>query len=218
MEHNKLPAFEREGKRLPRTTFLPFAVPHITQAEIDEVVDTLRTGWLTTGPKTKRFEREFAERVGVPYDTGSQLWYCRNAPCSRCNWLQLRDEVIVPAYTFTATAEVVVYFRALPVFVDVDPITCNLDPVQLEKHITSRTRAIMVVHIAGLPAEMDAIQAIARAHNLPVIEDAAHAFPAKYHGRMIGTIGDLTAFSFYATKTLSTGEGGMAYHCKSHVC
>ena len=123
--------------------------------------------------------------------------------------LQPGDEVIVPVYTFTATAEVVVYFRARPVFVDVDPVTCNLDPAQLEKCITSRTRAIMVVHIAGLPAEMDAIHAVARAHNLLVIEDAAHAFPAKYKGRMIGTTSDLTAFSFYATKALTTGEGGM---------
>ena len=119
------------------------------------------------------------------------------------------DEVIVPVYTFTATAEVVAYFHARPVFVDVDSFTCNLDPTQLEKFITPRTRAIMVVHIAGLPAEMDAIQAIANAYNLPVIEDAAHAFPAKYRGRMIGTISDMTAFSFYATKTLTTGEGGM---------
>jgi len=119
------------------------------------------------------------------------------------------DEVIVPVYTFTASAEVIIYFRARPVFVDVDPVTCNLNPVQLEKCITPRTRAIIVVHIAGLPAEMDSILSIARAHNLPVIEDAAHAFPTRYRGRMIGSMGDLTAFSFYATKTLSTGEGGM---------
>jgi len=117
--------------------------------------------------------------------------------------------VIVPVYTFTATAEVVVYLRAKPIFVDVNPVTCNLDPAQLEKHITPRTRAIMVVHIAGLPAEMDAIGALAKTYNLSVIEDAAHAFPAKYRGQMIGTISDFTAFSFYATKTLATGEGGM---------
>ncbi len=198
-----------KGKRLPRATFLPFALPHITQAEIDEVVDTLRSGWLTTGPKTKRFEREFAQRVGAPYALAVNSATAAMHLALDAIGLQPGDEVIVPVYTFTATAEVVVYFRAKPIFVDVDPVTCNLDPAQLEKHITPRTRAIMVVHIAGLPAEMDAIQAIARAHNLPVIEDAAHAFPAKYRGRMIGTIGDLTAFSFYATKTLTTGEGGM---------
>src|SRR5713101_8436 len=195
--------------RKGRITFLPFAVPHITQAEIDEVVDTLRSGWLTTGPKTKRFEREFAERVSAPHALAVNSATAAMHLALDAVGLQPDDEVIVPVYTFTATAEVVVYFRARPVFADVDPATCNLDPAQLEKRITPRTRAIMVVHIAGLPAEMDTIHAIARAHNLPVIEDAAHAFPAKYKGRMIGSIGDLTAFSFYATKTLSTGEGGM---------
>lgn len=196
-------------KRSPRATFLPFAQPHITQAEIDEVVDTLRSGWLTTGPKTKRFEREFAQRVGAPYALAVNSATAAMHLALDAIGLRPGDEVIVPVYTFTATAEVVVYFRARPVFVDVDPVTCNLDPAQLEKHITSSTRAIMVVHIAGLPAEMEAIHAIANAYNLPVIEDAAHAFPAKYRGQMIGTISDLTAFSFYATKTLSTGEGGM---------
>ncbi len=196
-------------KRSPRTTFLPFAVPHITQAEIDEVVDTLRSGWLTTGPKTKRFEREFAERVGAPHALAVNSATAAMHLALDAIGLQPGDEVIVPVYTFTSTAEVVVYFRARPVFVDVDPITCNLDPTQLERHITPRTRGIMVVHIAGLPAEMDAILAVAKAYGLPVIEDAAHAFPAKYRGRMIGSIGDLTAFSFYATKTLATGEGGM---------
>src|SRR5205823_5231052 len=198
-----------KSKRLPRQKFLPFALPHITQAEIDEVMDTLRSGWLTTGPKTKRFEREFATRVGAPYALAVSSATAAMHLALDAIGLQPSDEVIVPVYTFTATAEVVVYFRARPVFVDVDPVTCNLDPSQLEKHITSRTRAIMVVHIAGLPAEMDAILAIARAYNLPVIEDAAHAFPAKYQGRTIGSISDMNAFSFYATKPLSTGEGGM---------
>src|SRR6266849_4134721 len=205
MEHSSL----IKAKRSARQTFLPFALPHITQAEIDEVVDTLRSGWLTTGPKTKRFEREFAGRVGAPYAVAVNSATAAMHLALDAIELQPDDEVIVPVYTFTATAEVIVYFDARPVFVDVDPVTCNLDPSQLEKHITSRTRAIMVVHIAGLPAEMNAVLAIARAHNIPVIEDAAHAFPAKYRGRMIGYISDMTAFSFYATKTLSTGEGGM---------
>jgi len=196
-------------KRSPRTTFLPFALPYITQAEIDEVVDTLRSGWLTTGPKTKRFEREFAQRVGAPYALAVNSATAAMHLALDAIGLQPGDEVIVPDYTFTATAEVVVYFRARPILVDVDPVTCNIDPAQLEKHITPRTRAIMVVHIAGLPAEMDAIHAIAKAYSLPVIEDAAHAFPAKYRGQMIGTISDFTAFSFYVTKPLTTGEGGM---------
>lgn len=209
MERSSLSNVGVKNKRPPRTTFLPFALPHITQAEIDEVVDTLRSGWLTTGPKTKRFERQFAERVGSPYALAVSSATAAMHLALDAIGLQPGDEVIVPVYTFTATAEVVVYFHARPVFVDVNPVTCNIDPFQLEKHITPRTRAIMVVHIAGLPAEMDAILAIARAYGLSVIEDAAHAFPAKYRGHMIGSIGDLTAFSFYANKTLSTGEGGM---------
>src|SRR5438874_4251884 len=209
MDNNSLLTVKTKSKRPPRTTFLPFALPHITQAEIDEVADTLRSGWLTTGPKTKRFEREFAERIGVPHAQAVNSATAAMHLALDAIGLQPGDEVIVPVYTFTATAEVVTYFGARPVFVDVDPVTCNLDPTQLEKHITVRTRAIMVVHIAGLPAELDAIHAIAKAHNLPVIEDAAHAFPAKYRGRMIGSISDLTAFSFYVTKALSTGEGGM---------
>jgi dTDP-4-amino-4,6-dideoxygalactose transaminase len=196
-------------KRVGRKTFLPFALPHITQAEIDEVVDTLHSGWLTTGLKTRRFEQEFATCVGAPYavavNSATAAMHLALDALGVCEG----DEVIVPVYTFTATAEVVIYRKARPVFVDVDPLTCNLDPGQLEKAITTHTRAIIVVHIAGLPADMDTILAIAQAHNLPVIEDAAHAFPASYRGRAIGSISDMTAFSFYATKTLSTGEGGM---------
>lgn len=210
MENNK-PFMNQTSKqeKPPRTTFLPFALPHITQAEIDEVVDTLRSGWLTTGPKTKRFEREFAQRVAAPHALAVNSGTAAMHLALDAIGLQPGDEVIVPVYTFTATAEVVVYMHGKPVFVDIDPLTCNLDPTQLEQAITPRTRAIMVVHIAGLPAEMDTILAIARAHHLPVIEDAAHAFPAKYKGQIIGSISDLTAFSFYATKTLATGEGGM---------
>src|SRR5205809_631381 len=141
-----------KSKRFPRSVFLPFALPHITQAEIDEVVDTLRSGWLTTGLKTKRFEREFAERVNAPFAVAVNSATAAMHLALDAIGLQAGDEVIVPVYTFTATAEVILYFNARPVFVDVDPVTCNLDPAQLEKHITARTRAIMVVHIAGLPA------------------------------------------------------------------
>src|SRR5438874_11123105 len=159
MDNSRLIALERSNKGLPRATFLPFALPHITQAEIDEVVDTLRSGWLTTGPKTKRFEHEFAERIGAPYAVAVNSATAAMHLALDAIGLQAGDEVIVPVYTFTATAEVVVYFRARPVFVDVDPVTYNLDPDKLEERITERTRAIMVVHVAGLPAEMDAIQA-----------------------------------------------------------
>ena len=215
MEDKSLPPVGINGgiavadARPARSEFLPFAVPHITQAEIDEVVDTLRSGWLTTGPKTKRFEREFARKVDAPYAVALNSATAAMHLALDAIGLQPGDEVIVPVYTFTASAEVVVYFRARPVLVDVDPVTCNLDPVQLERSITPRTRAIIVVHIAGLPADMDSILSVARAHHLPVIEDAAHAFPSKYRGRVVGSMSDLTAFSFYATKTLATGEGGM---------
>jgi perosamine synthetase len=198
----------REKKPI-RSSFLPFALPHITQAEIDEVVDTLRSGWLTTGPKTRRFEREFAQHVGTPHALAVSSATAAMHLALDALGLREGDEVIVPVYTFTATAEVVTYCRARPVFVDVDPGTGNIDPVRVERCITPRTRAIMAVHIAGLPAEMDVILAIARERGLAVIEDAAHAFPARYRGQTIGSIGDLTAFSFYATKPLATGEGGM---------
>lgn len=208
-EHASLAESPKPGKRPGRSTFLPFALPHITDAEVAEVVDTLHSGWISTGPKTRRFEREFADVIGVPH---------ANAVCSATAAMHLAldalgiqpgDEVIVPVYTFTATAAVIVHCRAKPVFVDVDPVTCNIDPARLEAAMTRRTRAVMVVHIAGLPAEMDDVLALTRPRHIPVVEDAAHAFPAQYRGRMVGSIGDLTAFSFYATKALATGDGGM---------
>jgi hypothetical protein len=146
-----------------RATFLPFALPHITQAEIDEVVDSLRSGWLTTGPKTKRFEQAFAEAVGAPHAVAVNSATAAMHLALDALGIGPGDEVIVPTYTFTATAEVVVYRQARPVLVDVDPVTCNMDPLRLEAALTPRTKAIIPVHIAGLPAEMDAILAIARA-------------------------------------------------------
>jgi len=162
------------------------------------------------GPKTIEFEKSFKEYIGS-----------RNAvsmnSCTACLHLALKvidlkegDEVIVPAVTFTATAEVISYFRAVPVLVDVDNLTCNIDVTKIEEKITERTKAIIPVHYGGQPCDMDEISVIAKRHNLFVIEDAAHAIPARYRGRLIGTIGDITCFSFYATKTLATGEGGMA--------
>lgn len=203
-----VPSFHA-ATRPPRTTFLPFALPHITQAEIDEVVDTLQSGWLSTGPKTKRLEHEFAQVVGASHAVAVNSATAALHLALDALGIGADDEVIVPVYTFTSTAAVIVHCGARPVFIDVDAATCNLDPAQLEAAITPRTRAIIVVHIAGLPAEMDAILATAHAHGIPVIEDAAHAFPAQYRDQRVGTIGDMTAFSFYATKTMATGEGGM---------
>lgn len=190
---------------------LPFAVPDIGEAEIEEVVDSLRSGWLTTGPKTRRFEQEFASFLGgdcsaVAVNSATSGLHLALEACG----VGPGDEVITSTYTFTATAEVIRYLGADPVFVDIDPSTLNMDPECVARAITPQTRVIMPVHIAGLPCEMDAILQIAGAHGIKVVEDAAHALPTTYRGRLIGTLAsDATVFSFYATKTLVTGEGGM---------
>ena len=190
--------------------FLPFAMPDIGEAEAESVMETLRSGWLTTGPKVRRFEADFAEYVGCEHAVAVNSATAALHLALSAIGLEEGDEVLVPTMTFTATAEVVLYFKARPVLVDCRPETLNLDPDQLEKAITAKTKAIMPVHIAGQACDMDRILEIASDYDLRVIEDAAHALPARYRGKMIGTIGDITCFSFYATKTITTGEGGMA--------
>jgi dTDP-4-amino-4,6-dideoxygalactose transaminase len=195
----------------PPVPFLPFHIPDIGEDEIAEVVDALRTGWLTTGPKTRRFEEAFAQYIGSDVEA--------IAVNSATSGLHLAleaagvgpgDEVITTPFTFTATAEVVRYLGADPVFVDVNKDTLNIDPSLIEAAITARTKAIIPVHFAGLACDMQSILQIARRHHLRVIEDAAHALPSTSNGHLIGTLGsDATVFSFYATKTLATGEGGM---------
>lgn len=192
--------------------FLPFALPDIGEAEIAEVVDTLRSGWLTTGPKTKRFESAFAAYLG---DASLQSLAVNSATAGLHLALEALgigpgDEVITTTYTFTATAEVVRYLGADVKLVDVDPTTLCLDPAAVEAAIGPRTRAIVPVHFAGLAADMAALVSIARRHGVAVVEDAAHALPTTFEGRRIGTLDtDATVFSFYATKTIATGEGGM---------
>lgn len=194
--------------------FLPFALPEIGEEEIAEVVDSLRSGWLTTGPKTQRFESEFARFI-APGDQTAQALAVSSATAGLHLVLEALgigpgDEVITTPYTFTSTAEVVRHLGADPVFVDIDPRTLNIDPGRIESAITSRTKAIVPVHIAGLACEMEAITAIARRHGLRVIEDAAHALPTTAGGRLVGALdSDATVYSFYATKTITTGEGGM---------
>lgn len=191
--------------------FLPFALPDIGEEEIAEVVDSLRSGWLTTGPKTKEFESNFASYMGggleaVAVNSATAGLHLALEACG----IGPGDEVITPTYTFTATAEVVRYLGAHPVFVDIDPETMNLDVGQLNKALSSRTRAIIPVHFGGMACDMDAIMSFARENSLKVIEDAAHALPATWKGNKIGTLNsDVTVFSFYATKPLATGEGGM---------
>jgi perosamine synthetase len=192
-----------------RSSFLPFALPDVDDAELEEIRESLMSGWVTTGPKTRQFEAAFAAAVGAKHAVA--LNSCTAAMHLALEAIGLRrgDEVITTPYTFAATAEVVRYFDARPVLVDIDERSFNMRPDLLAAAITRRTRAIIAVHIAGLPADLGAIHDIARWHDLPVIDDAAHAFPASYAGQRIGSLSQFTCFSFYATKTITTGEGGM---------
>jgi len=192
--------------------FLPFALPEIGEEEIAEVVDALRSGWVTTGPKTRQFEQDFAAFLG---EDGLHAIAVNSATAGLHLALEALgigpgDEVITTTHTFTATAEVVRYLGADVRLVDIDPATLNIDPAAIEAAITPRTKAIMPVHYAGLAVDMDAIADIARRHGLKVVEDAAHALPTTWKGRLIGThASDAIVFSFYANKTMTTGEGGM---------
>jgi dTDP-4-amino-4,6-dideoxygalactose transaminase len=194
-----------------KAKFLPFAVPDIGEDEIAEVVDSLRSGWITTGPKTKRFEQDFSDFIGE----GVHSIAVNSATAGLHLALEAigvgpGDEVITTPHTFTATAEVIRYLGAHPVFVDIDLNTFCIDPLLIEAVITPRTRAIMPVHYAGMACDMKAIIDIASRHNIRVVEDAAHSLPTTSEGRLIGSLdSDITVFSFYATKTVATGEGGM---------
>jgi perosamine synthetase len=193
--------------------FIPFFLPFIGQEEIEGVIDTLKSGWLTTGPKVKEFEKGFASFVGTKYALATSS--CTAALHLSLEVLGLKetDEVITSPMTFAATAEVIRYFKAKPVFADIQPDTMNIDPKKILAYLEitniSKVKAIIPIHFAGHPCDMDAIMEIAKKYNLKVIEDAAHGFPAKYRGKMIGTIGDTTCFSFYPNKNITTGEGGM---------
>ncbi len=217
-----------------RATYLPFSLPGIGEEEIAEVVDTMRSGWLTTGPKTEKFEQEFADYFGV--EQAVAVNSCTAAMHLALDAIGLKsgDEVITTPYTFAASSEVICYFGAKPVFVDIRPEDFNIDPALIEGAITERTRAVLPVHVGGLPADLDTIYAIAEKHNLAVVEDAAHALPTRYKGRLIGSapiapetgkpydVCRFVCFSFYATKAVTTGEGGMittndaalADHCR----
>jgi len=192
--------------------FLPFALPDIGEDEIAEVVNTLRSGWVTTGPKAKRFEDDFGAFLG---DAALHCMAVNSATAGLHLALEALgigpgDEVITTTHTFTATAEVVRYLGADVVLVDIDPATLCIDPVLVEKAITPRTKAILPVHYGGRAADMPALLAIAQRHGLKVVEDAAHALPTTCGGALVGTLAsDVTVFSFYANKTITTGEGGM---------
>ena len=204
-----------------RETFLSFSPPLIGEEEITEVVDTLRSDWITTGPKAKQFEQEFARFIGAPSALAVSSATDAMLVGLAALGISPGDKVITTPLTFCSTVHVIEHLGAQPVLVDVESDTLNIDPEQVVRAITPRTRAVMPVHLYGHPCEMDALLDIARHHNLHVLEDAAHALPAKYKGRLIGSsplsrtlgegagVGHLTAFSFYATKNLTTAEGGM---------
>lgn len=194
---------------LRRTAFLPFALPDTDNEEIEEIADAVRSGWVTTGAKTRQFEANFADTVGAKHAIAVNSCTAAMHLALEAIGLERGDEVITTPYTFAATAEVIRYFDARPVLVDIDPLTFNIDPARVSAAMTERTRAIIPVHIAGLAADLDPIYEVACANDTVVIDDAAHAFPATYKGRMIGSESAFTCFSFYATKTITTGEGGM---------
>jgi dTDP-4-amino-4,6-dideoxygalactose transaminase len=197
------------------SSFLPFALPDIGEEEINEAVDSLRSGWLTTGPKTKLFEENFAAHVDARYALAVNSGTSALHLALEAIGLQEGEYVITTPFTFTATAEVTRYFGAHPIFADIDSATINMDPAKVaevvEKTVNEgkKVRAILPVHYGGLACDLDSLGHVARKYSLKIVEDAAHAFPASYRGVMIGAIGDLTAFSFYVTKPLATGEGGM---------
>src|SRR5712692_6762727 len=188
---------------------IPFHRSSLGEEEVQAVADVIRSVWLTMGPKTFEFEKEVAKYVGaqdaIAVSTGTAALHLSLEAAG----IRAGDEVLLPTTTFTATAEAVTYLGARPVLVDVDPVTMNIDPDDAERRITQKTKAIIPVHLGGQPCDMDEIHALARMHHLRVIEDAAHALPSEYKGKRVGQISEFTCFSFYATKTLTTGEGGM---------
>ena len=193
-----------------RDEFLVFGAPLIEQPEIEEVIDSMKSGWLGTGPKVHRFEEMFREYKGTKYAMALNS-------CTACLHLamlaigiQPGDEVLVPTMTFAATANAVIHAGGKPVLVDCQRDTMNIDPADIERKITPKTKAIIPVHFAGRACDMDAITSIAQEHNLKIVEDCAHAIETEYHGQKAGTFGDIGCFSFYVTKNIVTGEGGMA--------
>ena len=188
---------------------VPFHRAPVGEEEVQAVSEVIRSGWLTMGPKTFEFEREFAKYVGarhaIAVSTGTAALHLSLEAAG----VQAGDEVLLPTTTFTATAEAVTYLGARPILVDIDPLTMNIDTEDATKRITPKTKAIIPVRLAGQPCDMDEIHMLARMHHLRVVEDAAHALPSEYQGKRVGQISEFTCFSFYATKTLTTGEGGM---------
>ena len=202
---NEIPAIEGGSP----SRFLIFGSPLIGDEEIEEVVQTLKSGWIGTGPRTAKFEDNVKEYLGVEHAVALNSCTAGLHLALLAAGVKAGDEVITTPMTFASSANVIEHIGATPILADVERDSMNIDPVEIEKKITKKTKAMIIVHFAGRPCKMDEILKIAKKYNLKLIEDAAHAFGAEYKGKKIGTIGDLTAFSFYVTKNLVTGEGGM---------
>jgi len=192
-----------------RDNFLIFGAPALEDVEIEEIIASMKTGWLGTGPKVARFEKDFAKYKDVEYAVAVNS--CTAALHLSClaAGIEQGDEVITTPMTFCSTINAIIHAGGIPVLVDVDPLTMNINPDLIEAKITSKTKAILPVHFAGRACEMDVICDIARRYNLKVIEDCAHAIETEYQSKKAGTFGDFGCFSFYVTKNLTTGEGGM---------
>lgn len=188
---------------------IAFGAPKIERDEIDEVVRCLESGWIGSGPRVAQFEREFATYKSVPYAAAVNSCTAALHLSVVAAGIGSGDEVITTPMTFCATINAIIHAGATPVLADVDPQTMNIDPAQVEPRITPRTKAILPVHLAGRPCKMDALAEIAGRRDLRIIEDCAHAIETEYHDRKAGTFGDFGCFSFYATKNVTTGEGGM---------
>ena len=192
-----------------RKSYLVFGQPLIGEDEIKEVLDTMNSAWLSTGPKVARFENDFINYKNCPYAAAVNSGTAGLHLSLKVLNLQPDDEVIAPAMTFCATINAVIHAGARPVLADIDPVTLNIDPEDIKRKITPKTRVLLIVHFAGRPCNMDAIREIALKHELKIVEDCAHAIEAEYNGQKTGMTGDLGCFSFYANKNITTGEGGM---------
>ena len=194
---------------MPRESFLVFGAPLIAEEEIDEVIATLKSGWLGTGPRVRVFEQAFSAYKQAPHAVAVSSCTAALQLSMKAANLKPGDEVITTAMTFCATVNAIIHSGATPVLADIDPMTMNIDPAEVERRIGPRTRALVPVHMAGRPCEMDALIEIAKRHGLSVIEDCAHAIETEYHGQKAGTLGDFGCFSFYVTKNITTAEGGL---------
>jgi len=204
-----VPISEKKKPVRTKERFLVFGAPALEDNEIEEVIASMRSGWLGTGPKVARFERDLASYKGMHYAAALNSCTAALHLSILAAGIMPGDEVITSPMTFCATVNAIIHAGATPVLADVDPVTMNIDPVHIEKKITERTRAILPVHFAGRACDMEAIIDIATQYDLKVIEDCAHAIETEYKGRKTGTFGDFGCFSFYVTKNIVTGEGGM---------